>query len=277
MRLFNRDISRTLRRLPEAHHYLGYIVRCFITFKKPLAFVRAYLSGSALPGGVVEFRNGSRIYLSNHSDDVITVFAIYIRRDYGRLPAGSVVVDIGANIGVFALYAACQDAHTVLAYEPNGQAYDRLVQNIRANKLEHVIFPFRLAVTGQAGEKVRFPVAASAYNAIVTDDAELARGAYEWVKTTDLRRIVEPIQRVDILKMRAGSTISCRRWRKSRCARCARFAWNTTLAALRRSCPSCSAAAFGSAACPRPTALSLVVSGLREISRIERESIYYGT
>jgi len=201
MKLFNRDLSRTIRRIPEAHRYAWYVVRCFLIFKKPLRFVRAYLSGTALPGGVVEFRNGSRIYLSDHKDDVITVFAIYVRGDYGPLPDGGVVVDIGANIGVFALYAACRNAHTVLAYEPNGQAYERLVQNIRANRLEHVIFPFRMAVTGQAGEKVRFPVAPSAYNAIVTDDEQLAGGAYDWVKTIDLRRIVEPVQRVDVLKL----------------------------------------------------------------------------
>lgn len=201
MKLFNRDIARVLRRIPEAHRYMQYMARCVFMFKKPLRFVRAYLSGSALPGGVVEFRNGARIFLSDHPDDVVTVFAIYVREDYGPLPADGVVVDIGANIGVFAVYAACCHARTVLAYEPNGEAYQRLVQNIRANRLEHAIFPFRLAVTGTAGEKVRFPLAASAYNAIVSDDAQLAGGAYEWVKTTDLRQIVGPVQHVDVLKM----------------------------------------------------------------------------
>lgn len=201
MRLFNRDLSRYVQRIPEAHRYVWYMLRCFVIFKKPLRFVRAYLSGSALPGGVVEFRNGSKIYLSDHRDDVLTVFVIYVRQDYGPLPSGGVIVDIGANIGVFALHAACANAHTVLAYEPNGQAYERLVQNVRANSLEHVIFPYRLAVTGKAGEPVRFPVAASAYNAIVTDEAAAADSDVEWVKTTDLCRIVEPVQRVDLLKI----------------------------------------------------------------------------
>jgi FkbM family methyltransferase len=75
------------------------------------------------------------------------------------------------------------------------------VQNIRANNLQHVIFPYRLAVTGIAGEQVRFPVAPSAYNAILTDEPEAGDGASEWVKTTDLRHIVEPIQRIDLLKV----------------------------------------------------------------------------
>ncbi len=201
MKLFNRDVSRTIRRIPEAHRYVGYMVRCLFMFRQPLRVIRSYLSGAPLPGGVVDFRNGLRIHVSDHSDDVITIFAIFVRRDYGPLPAGGLVVDIGANIGVFALHAACQNVHTVFAYEPNGQAHERLVQNIRANRLEHVIYPFRYAVTGRAGEKVRFPVAASAYNTIVSDDQDLADGDYEWVKTIDLSRIVEPVQRVDLLKM----------------------------------------------------------------------------
>jgi FkbM family methyltransferase len=198
MRIFNRDVARYVRRIPEVHRYLWYLAKCFWVFKKPWPFVRAYLSASGLPAGQVDLRNGLSVLLSNHKDDVITLFLVFVREDYGKITPGSVIVDIGANIGVFALHAACRDAHTVLAYEANGEAFQRMRDNIRLNQLEHVVFPYHLAVTAHAGEKVRFPTRASVYNAILADDGA---GDAEWVQTTNLSKIVEPVNQVDLLKM----------------------------------------------------------------------------
>ena len=106
MRLFGRDISRYWLRIPEIPAYFGYLLKCFKLFNNPLQLILAYLLSSSLPGRVVELRKGPRIYLSEHSHDIISVFVIFVREDYGRIQPGSTVVDVGANIGIFSLYAA---------------------------------------------------------------------------------------------------------------------------------------------------------------------------
>src|SRR5687767_4106183 len=52
-----------------------------------------------------------------------------------QLPADAVLWDIGANVGVFALYAAARRGCTVLAFEPSAANYAVLTRNIQRNRL----------------------------------------------------------------------------------------------------------------------------------------------
>lgn len=54
------------------------------------------------------------------------------------LPAGEVLWDIGANIGVYALYAARVRGLKVVAFEPGAASYAALVRNIEINRLAGV-------------------------------------------------------------------------------------------------------------------------------------------
>jgi FkbM family methyltransferase len=58
-----------------------------------------------------------------------------------QLPIGKndVVVDIGANIGVFTVYAASITQNTVYAFEPSPSTFEVLKRNIGANGLSNVI------------------------------------------------------------------------------------------------------------------------------------------
>jgi FkbM family methyltransferase len=146
----------------------------------------------------VDTRRGLRIHLSGDPADVVTVFVIFARLDYGRLAPGIVAVDVGANIGVFALFAAASGARRVLAFEPSAESYDLLQRNIEANRLEGVIQPRRVAVTDESGRTVRFPRRSSVMNAI--DRSSDANEADE-VGTTTLDAILEGEVRVDLLKI----------------------------------------------------------------------------
>lgn len=61
------------------------------------------------------------------------------------LPAEGVLWDIGANIGVYSLYAAYQKNLDVLAFEPGAASHAALVRNIEINGLDEKIDPFCLA------------------------------------------------------------------------------------------------------------------------------------
>lgn len=196
MQLFGRELSRYLKAVAQVPAYAGYFVRCLRRVKRPVSFILAYLLARPVPGRVVELRNGLRLRLSDHPHDTITVFVIFIREDYGAITPGGTVVDVGANIGIFSLWAAAKGAGRVLAFEPGADAYDLLVLNARDNGLDQVIRPHRLAVVGEAGEPIRFATASSVYHSI-----ETAGENAEWVDTTDLRRIVAESGPVDLLKL----------------------------------------------------------------------------
>jgi len=56
-----------------------------------------------------------------------------------RLPSGSIICDIGANIGNHSLYfAICSGAEQVFAFEPLRTNFDILVRNIKLNQLANV-------------------------------------------------------------------------------------------------------------------------------------------
>jgi FkbM family methyltransferase len=55
-----------------------------------------------------------------------------------QFPDGSVFWDVGANVGVFSLYAGLKPKTTILAFEPGGGNYDVLCRNIQINSLSNV-------------------------------------------------------------------------------------------------------------------------------------------
>jgi hypothetical protein len=119
MKLLGRDHAAYLKGLRGVHRYAFWSLRCCLVFRRPLTVLRHYLTLSSPPDRRVELRSGLRVNLSDHPQDLTTAFLIFVRRDYGLVRPGSVVVDVGANIGTFALHAAHCGAARVLAYEPN--------------------------------------------------------------------------------------------------------------------------------------------------------------
>lgn len=69
------------------------------------------------------------------------------------LPPGAVVIDVGANIGMFALHvAAAHGAARVYAFEPFPESFALLKRNAERNRLS-AIEPIPLAIAGQAGRR----------------------------------------------------------------------------------------------------------------------------
>ena len=69
------------------------------------------------------------------------------------LPAGAVVVDIGANIGMFSLHVAADlGAARVYAFEPFPESFALLRRNAEHNHLDAIV-PIPLAIAGEAGTR----------------------------------------------------------------------------------------------------------------------------
>ena len=106
-----------------------------------------------IPARVV-LKNGIRF--ESHSIFWADIYVIFSQRiytpDYLPIEKDDIVVDIGANIGVFTVYAACKTHNTVYAYEPFPDNYDALEQNLCANALNNVK-SYRLAVSDKKGRE----------------------------------------------------------------------------------------------------------------------------
>lgn len=199
MYFLNRNIASYARNIPRIPSYILYILKCLVLFKKPLQFIYAYLTVTPITERVVELRSGLKIYMSEHPHDIITIFVIFVRKDYGEIPSSGTIIDIGANIGVFSLYAAhCGKADKVFAYEPNSESFRYLLNNIKANNLEKIIIPRRVAVTDTHGGTVRFPSKSSMYNAIIQGESDMD---FEEVETTNLPTMLSDIDQIALLKL----------------------------------------------------------------------------
>lgn len=69
------------------------------------------------------------------------------------LNPGDIFVDVGANIGLFSLIAACRVGHSgaVYAFEPSRKTFHRLLENIELNNLRNTQC-IELALSDESGE-----------------------------------------------------------------------------------------------------------------------------
>jgi FkbM family methyltransferase len=128
------------------------------------------------------------------------------------------VVDCGANIGLFTLWATAQaDLATVVAVEPMGPQFDCLQRNVELHMLQATVRARQLAVGGQSQESstfVFFPrMPSSSHRAVYAAEKEGQReamsahrfdGATSTVcQTTTLSQLMadEGLDRIDLLKV----------------------------------------------------------------------------
>jgi FkbM family methyltransferase len=102
----------------------------------------------------VHFRNGDQVLVETYHD-LVTVWVIFFRREY-RVDAGSkVIVDAGANIGTFVLYAARKAPGSIIhALEPFPSTRDRLLQTLQSNGLGDRVRVYPIGLSGE--DSIRF-------------------------------------------------------------------------------------------------------------------------
>ncbi|MDA7941020.1 MAG: FkbM family methyltransferase [Nitrosopumilus sp.] len=101
---------------------------------------------------VIRLRNGTRIRIRNNGNDIQVFATVWLLDDYGRdgfVPDGGTVVDVGAHIGMYSLYAAAVSDARILCYEPVAANHALLEENIRLNSVD--ARAFRRAVCGEEG------------------------------------------------------------------------------------------------------------------------------
>ncbi len=99
----------------------------------------------------LRLRTGQRLVLHEHTDLVI-FWLVFVRRHYPVRVSDQIVVDVGANIGIFTLYAA-REAPTarIIALEPFPDTRARLVALVESNGLTTSVTVLDCALAGASG------------------------------------------------------------------------------------------------------------------------------
>lgn len=136
---------RNMRRLPE-------IFRCAREVRGWGSFTRRFIgpSGGAYPYEF-QLRSAMRIRLNDWAD-VTTAWAVFCRREYSIPKDAKLIVDLGANIGLFTLFAAIHAPRAKLvSVEPFPATFERLVQNVERNGLSQRVQCIQAAVAATGG------------------------------------------------------------------------------------------------------------------------------
>lgn len=182
----------------EALKHLTYIPPIVLKIKNWFPFLLNYAGFRNLPC-LFAFRNGIKIKTKEGIDSA-TLAVIFIKKEYGNVKDNSVVIDIGANIGVYSIFAASTSKNTVVyAYEPVPKTFDSLLENIKLNKFEKKVLPFNLGVFSRKGKRKLYFGDSSPFNSLYPKKKK----EYLEINCISLKDVFDynKIERCDILKV----------------------------------------------------------------------------
>lgn len=122
-------IARNVLR-PSNYYALAHMRR---VYERPLLAAGRYFFGHGEYPCVVRVQTpiGKQSITLFHSQDAITLHEIFCREDYRCSPAPQVVVDVGSNIGISALYFLTRSASTYCElFEPDPRNVSKILTNL---------------------------------------------------------------------------------------------------------------------------------------------------
>lgn len=128
------------------------------TLRNWRTFVCAYFGFIKNKYVTLETKTGIKIRLRTNSTDLMAFIHVWLIQEYSRqgfeIKENDIIVDIGAHIGLFALYASqsCKKGK-IYCFEPVKLNFDLLIGNLELNKTQNIT-PFNLAVSENA-EKIK--------------------------------------------------------------------------------------------------------------------------
>jgi FkbM family methyltransferase len=186
---------KNARRAPE-------IVRCAAETPQWPQLSGAYLGFSELLyPSVLRLRRGERIYLRELAD-VKTFWQIFLRRIYRVETNDRVILDLGANVGLFALYAARQaPGANIFAVEPFPATFERLVEAVSHHGLTGRIACLNCAVTDAGGARYMGDDPLPSQRRSLLPPGRSGSGIHVQAKTLEELLREQGLNKVDLVKM----------------------------------------------------------------------------
>ncbi len=184
-----------------------YLPRAISVLRDWLPYTLDYLAyrfGIHRPPRSYTLRNGASIMLQSPIHTMI-LGEVFLKRDYGTVNAGAVVIDVGAHIGLFAIYAATGARGVrVYAYEPVPDNLQLLRRNIDRNHLAERVTWEALGLAGTRGYRrlylFQHDVRHSMYPSLPLHAAPRGSIAVECITLQDVFER-HGLQRCDLLKI----------------------------------------------------------------------------
>jgi FkbM family methyltransferase len=156
-----------------------------------------------VPRDPYTFRNGARLMIGRGVDHA-PIIEIFLREEYGRVSDGATILDVGASIGTFSVYAGTgARAVRIFSYEPMPDYFSLMQQNIRRNQLDDRVKCFNCGVAADAGTRQLTVESATFMFPTLTSSLADGPGRKIDIPCTTLSDIIDAnnIERVDLLKM----------------------------------------------------------------------------
>lgn len=201
MSLFSQTIdAERLARIPNRLREDWQTVRLLRNWRETLG---AKLKREKLKS--LRFRNNLVLHSPSQVDLGFLFHEIWLDGVYNRsgyeVGQGDIVIDIGANIGTFAIYvAASAPGVKVFAYEPFPQNFDYLCKNISDSYLTNVK-PYRKAIAGMNEQRTLNVSDAWVLNSLSANNEEHKTANGIQVECITLSEILKETERCDLLKI----------------------------------------------------------------------------
>jgi FkbM family methyltransferase len=179
--------------------HIPYVFLSILKIKNWPLFLLNYI-GIKNCSATYHLRNGLKIH-APEGVDASTVMVIFIKKDYGKIPNNAVIIDVGANIGTFSLYAVQSAKNiSVYAYEPMPGTFKTLEENIKINKLQKTIKPFKLGTAAKKETRELYLSPGSPFHSMYIDHLTSEKIS---IKCIPLQEIFEKnkVKKCDLLKM----------------------------------------------------------------------------
>lgn len=194
-----RKLKKIFSRKSISH--LKYIPIIILKIKNWIPFLLNYIGFKEGDiGKEYQFRNGLKFRIRKKFD-VALIFLAFIRKDYGKITKNSIVVDIGANIGTFSIFAANSVGNVkVFAYEPMEETYLALKEHVKINNLQQKITPYNLGISAKK-EKRKLYLADQAISHALYQKSEDQN--YIIINCISIKDIFESnnLEKIDVLKI----------------------------------------------------------------------------
>lgn len=151
--------------LPKSVRRAKTLVRAVQRIKNWPTYLADYMGWKPGRSLTYQFRNGLSYQVRAGTCDRGILTEVWLRDDYtfaeNCLKKGDIVIDLGAQAGIFSTLVAFKTHSTVYAYEPFPENYELLKTNIARNNLKKYIEPINLAVSDRCD---KLPLYISDYN-----------------------------------------------------------------------------------------------------------------
>jgi FkbM family methyltransferase len=178
------------------------IIRCTAETRQWPSVSSAYLSLSRLRYPyLLRLNHGEQIRIEELTD-LKAFWQIFLRRVYRVQADDKVIMDLGANIGVFTLYAArCAPKAKVFSLEPFPSTFGRLVTTVRDHNLDDRVKCLNFAVTGTDGARVMPDASVPSQRRALAGAANGQHGTQVTGRTLEALLSENQLPQIDLLKM----------------------------------------------------------------------------